>query len=664
SSTTFNQNQSCDEYYDSLSYPFQEERYGQDEEDRQWDSGGYYDNTTANVTPPAKTGKKLPIIPQNYKRRSSFASTGEENYRPSITTPLGRRKMPQIPTRRSTSRQSSFTDDSFKGPDYVSHRGASLPPTPTRSSSRIMPKVQTPAKAAFNSLPATPGRQLPKPNLNQRKGGRNGRLKRTSSAEYGETDTYDNYYLRAGAISAQNVYNEDYNYAYRSIDDNLPEEDNLVPVSVTSSSDIRTNTSVNVTSTYFSAHNDNSMYFNEPGSYYAKQLGSTSPLLQQQNTDSLESRDDDMKDSSFETVVSSVNSSNHYQQAKPTTFPEYSTAGETTSKAEADQPAKQLKNVPEVKPTPTATLNQNSVRNRGPLKSQESVDQQQALDNSYRYQHNQSLTYQQEQNGSVIPNQLTGYQKLLATEYQPEQNEYQQEHAANDRVAVTEQYNEYEEEPYLEAQESVESYVEEDVSNETHVSDYQKTAPIPATVGQSGESPPHDAYGDEDAVSLRRGSSQITVIDPYHPSLQHRASFTQAVNRRTSDAASVPSRKASDAYAGYDDTFSRKPSVVEASGIQRHGSVRHSPSAAVPTVTVQTEYGDDIPEEDQLQDDQKDLDQYEDEDQKEQRPKITAQQRWLWAYNKIIMQLNTNKNNSVCPKVGRYKRGLVAGRRL
>lgn len=30
------------------------------------------------------------------------------------------------------------------------------------------------------------------------------------------------------------------------------------------------------------------------------------------------------------------------------------------------------------------------------------------------------------------------------------------------------------------------------------------------------------------------------------------------------------------------------------------------------------------------------------EEEPEQRPKITAQQRWLWAYNKIIMQLDVS----------------------
>lgn len=68
--------------------------------------------------------------------------------------------------------------------------------------SKILPKIQPPVshKGAFSSLPATPGRQLPKPNPNHRnaRNARNNKIKRTNSADYGETDTYDNYYIRAG----------------------------------------------------------------------------------------------------------------------------------------------------------------------------------------------------------------------------------------------------------------------------------------------------------------------------------------------------------------------------------------------------------------------------------------------------------------------------------
>lgn len=47
--------------------------------------------------------------------------------------------------------------------------------------------------------------------------------------------------------------------------------------------------------------------------------------MQLQNADSLESKDDDLKQSSFETVVSSVNSSNQYNQVKSMDYNDYST---------------------------------------------------------------------------------------------------------------------------------------------------------------------------------------------------------------------------------------------------------------------------------------------------------------------------------------------------
>lgn len=76
------------------------------------------------------------------------------------------------------------------------------------------------------------------------------------------------------------------------------------------------------------------------------------------------------------------------------------------------------------------------------------------------------------------------------------------------------------------------------------------------------DSPLNENYVEEETGSLRRGSSQITVVDPYHPSLQRRSSVSQG--RRTSESAQ--SRKLSDSYPGFEDTLVRKPSVVDTSG--------------------------------------------------------------------------------------------------
>lgn len=296
--------------------------------------------------------------------------------------------MPQIPTKRSASRQGSLNDygdnfyDECKTPENSSHRGASLPPTPT-TTPKLLARIAAHTNKPSVSLPPTPGRQLPKPNLNHRsaKARRNNLMKRTSSAEYNDSeqpldDPY-NYYMRPGAMSAQQMYNEDYNYAYQSID-NLPTQPE-VPVSEVNTpvssqyqsvppviypsvsvNDQRTNVSgivpnsvkVNGTAAsavtslgyqsavsnyqsndeyYYSAQeadypeNDVDYYDTKPQpATRKKKLGrrENSPLLQQ-NTDSLESRDDELKDS-FDTAVSSVSSSLPQQRRGP-----FLAAGET-----------------------------------------------------------------------------------------------------------------------------------------------------------------------------------------------------------------------------------------------------------------------------------------------------------------------------------------------
>lgn len=96
-----------------------------------------------------------------------------------------------------------------------------------------------------------------------------------------------------------------------------------------------------------------------------------------------------------------------------------------------------------------------------------------------------------------------------------------------------------------------------------HQSDYPKAPTVTkVSTNQLSDSPITDSVFEEETGSLRRGSSQITVVDPYHPSLQQRSSI--CLGRRTSDSAS--SRKLSDAYPGFEDTLARKPSIVDISG--------------------------------------------------------------------------------------------------
>lgn len=280
------------------------------------------------------------------KRRSSLVFQNDDirTHDGTYTPQPIRRRMPQIPTKRSASRQSLLNDEFYEGyktPENSSHRGASLPPTPTKTP-KILTRLYTQNKA-FNSLPPTPGRQLPKPNVNHRsaKMKRNNLLKRTTSADYSENagDSYDSYYMRPGAISAKEIYNEDYNYAYQSTDNlpTQPEKNDMITVQNTS--DILSN-AVNTSfqeydDSYYSSQDNRGFrgqdFYQENTATNQKRkqlLGrrTNSPLLQQ-NTDSLESRDDELKDS-FETAVSSISSSINHQRGG---YSEYSTAGELST---------------------------------------------------------------------------------------------------------------------------------------------------------------------------------------------------------------------------------------------------------------------------------------------------------------------------------------------
>ncbi|XP_011328938.1 uncharacterized protein LOC105274476 isoform X2 [Ooceraea biroi] len=168
------------EYYDTITgYVYQDERYGQDDEDRQWDSGGkwysgstYYENKRNRKTLPQRPASSIGIHRPDYRpaviRQRSYESD-ELDYNGYNSR---RRKVLQ-PQQRPMSRQEGGT-------------GKKLPPTPTKPSSVVIGRK-------LASLPATPSRQLPKT--------------RTPSEE--------SYY--------KPDYNEDYNYAYRS-QDNLPQD--------------------------------------------------------------------------------------------------------------------------------------------------------------------------------------------------------------------------------------------------------------------------------------------------------------------------------------------------------------------------------------------------------------------------------------------------------
>lgn len=663
-------NQGFDEYFDASSYPFQEERYGQDEEDRQWDSGGYYKRNSSSA-------KKLPTVPvvQNYLNKKRSSLIAQEVYQScdgylSSSTPKTRRRMPQIPNKRSASRQSSINDETYDGyytPENTSHRGASLPPTPTKTP-KVLARIAANAKP-FNSLPPTPGRKLPQPNFNHRsaKARRNNLMKRTSSAEYGDYpngDVYDNCYVRPGAISAREVYNEDallyYNDAYQSID-NLSNQQEELNLALVGNSDYRTSVTTVVSQNgtslpfqqsteeyYISAQEE--LEFAEPDYYDQKQKESvqkkklrargSSPLVQQ-NTDSLESRDDELKDS-FETAVSSVSSSLHQQRRVPyfdgysaTVEPVTNTSTAVVSQASVDSSLKtsSVSNVQyrrdQSEPVKAiATLNSTNA-------SVPDVTITEPTNNTV----NQTLPFKNANSRGYLVQQESVDSNYLQHQESLDDDSFIQAELAN--IGFPEKIKE---EPYLEQQESIESYVEEDINDIS--ADYTKAI--------NRESPASVIHVTQDDASLRRGSSQITVVDPFHPSLQQRPlePYAPISTRRASidpyRPASPVKCTAEDAYQSpsslkpVEDLYvtQRKSSIDPYQQVAppRRASVRHSPS---PLEYEENEEDEQIVLEEELPE-TKHLEE-EDEEIEPARPKVTAQQRWLWAYNKIIMQLNVSR---------------------
>lgn len=562
-----------------------------------------------------------------------------------------RRRMPQIPTKRSASRQSSFNDENYDGyrtPENSSHRGASLPPTPTKTP-KILARLAAQNKP-FNSLPPTPGRQLPKPNINHRsaKARRNSLMKRTNSAEYTDNigDGYDNYYMRPGAVSAREMYNEDYNYAYQS-NDNLEQEEvdmtQIQNVCVNQTSVIPEVNNQQIGSQYqqyssedfyYSAQDDSNKYVE--GDYYVdnmqvsqrrkKLLGKRdSSPLQQQNTDSLESRDDELKDS-FETAVSSISSSLYQLKRGP--YSEYSTADENMS----TNVTSSLMHVDSLqKPIATTTIQMQYNRDQ--------IDSPQAIATTIATS-TINVGIAQTNNTQAVPFKSTnrGYLQQQETI----DNSYYQ-HLEPEIIYETEEYNEKEPDQYLDNHESIESYTEENGYINDINGDYNNKAinrDSPASVIHV------ENYDDEQ--SLRRGSSQITVVDPYHPSLQRQNdSYGASASRRASldpYRTQSPTRIIpNDVYQSqqsteeYELTPPRKPSVIETYQMlpTKRASVRHSPPERQDSINQH-----EVPNEEELP--EKKNVSFEEEEEKAPRPKITAQQRWLWAYNKIIMQLNVS----------------------
>lgn len=206
-------------------------RYGQQEEDRQWDSGGYYQSRDVYENRVNDRRSKY------YRNYHSAGHHSEDEY---MSTPGPRRR-----NRHTTSR-------SIEDYDYYESSDSTYPP---------------PRAKHRHQLPPTPVQRHPP------------RIRHNSATVPGES-----------VPVAPATYNEDYNYGYRSSTDALPEQDSLDDRYYSLDTDAPPQAPPTVSVT--------------PASERRLQ---PRPLQRHQN-DSLESREDDLRDS-FETAASSLSSS-------------------------------------------------------------------------------------------------------------------------------------------------------------------------------------------------------------------------------------------------------------------------------------------------------------------------------------------------------------------
>ena len=529
--------------------------------------------------------------------------------------------MPQIPqTRRCTSRQSSLNEDYFDGyrtPENTSHRGASLPPTPTKTSKILAGRRTAGNKPA--SLPPTPARQLPKPNV--RSNNRNkDTVKRTTSADYTEDVQDDeNYYRKTGTMSARDVYvyNEDYNYAYQSIDNLSSNVDVITYMNRGSTDEDNANYNNEVKTSYHEFPTDTYQEVTEfedftnsssENVYTRKQTVQNDTFIKH-NSESLEGQSDDLKDS-FDTAYSSVQQNYHQQHV----FENHKGYLQPAREQEVNRSCTDDKISHRITTQDTTS--------KTIFRTKESTGLEQSVKPYLREQGTikEDFFPDDDANGG----------------YLSENNDIYQEKSSEDAA-------------YFDHQDSLESYTEEGTATNGESVEYDTKAT------PSHESPASvihiDAY--EEDGGLRRGSSQVTVVDPYHPSLQRsnvdpfppqsrRASLEQHIT--------PPRRTTSDIYEEitFPEVGIGKPSVdVYETEITRRSSVRHVTTGITknPEVVVERSTPTEIESVDKrnelLVPEEAELEEAE-LISKPHRAQVTAHQRWLWAYNKIIMQLNVS----------------------
>lgn len=675
-----------DEYH-----PFPVCRYGQEDEDRQWDSGGYYykgqygardhyenrvnSSRTANrkVDGYATTGK---VDSQEECEDEYYSPQGglsyEEDYtgneyppttiNASNSTPATTRR--RVPHRRPSSRQNSAEDYDYIPTgagsyydDYRHHAGgpvaapvataATTVTTSTYSSPSSMGRTnhlpKPPSSGHKHQLPPTPVRQLPHHSATDTTTSTtptarrsNALLSRTSSTEYADqesySDPYTTYYNSSRGVSKNSGYNEDYNYAYRS-NDNLAtsQQDSVDESNEVIVHDKRTNDGrLSAASTrgyqqttpiaqrrnsstqrqhseeyYYNAQDVNDFVNEEDMGYYndtpitrndsrKKFLagrGENSPLLQQ-NTDSLESRDDELRDS-FETAVSSVTSSAQHRRG----LNDYSTATETMTTTPADMtPTTVL--MPATTTTPVSALIGNhvppqTVQHRISA-SLDSRDQETSKMAANAAATSTAPPVSSPPSGIVTTTTLSTTASSITNTVNntvlPPHSGYHSQISVHSRGC-------------LRAQDSLDSHAEEMTLHSAGIDYYSKSMNF-------RDSPPSvlmDRYG-TDTPPLRGLNS---LIEPYQP----QSNKAPSVHASPSPPTMVQKQQSLDE--------------------QSHTSLIESPTASVDRQSSQgqAEKSKSVSFEDE-------------EEVKPERRKMTVRERWHWAFNKIIMQLNVSNLHS------------------
>ncbi|KAJ9574569.1 hypothetical protein L9F63_008265, partial [Diploptera punctata] len=702
--------------------------YGQEDEDRQWDSGGYYyqdqyggvrdqyenrinDRRSANrkVNDYATSGK---IGSQEEGEDEYYSPQGlsyEEDYNTASeyppptanainSTPTATRR--RLGPRRTNSRQSSTEDYEYisnTGGYYDDYRRDSVIAatttvtstttsayTTTASSGRTNQLPKPPVSAHKHQLPPTPVRQLPHhsasdtaattttPVTSRRN---NAPMSRTASAEYADQDSYSGYSTYYGTpsrdIGKDSGYNEDYNYAYRSIDNLATTQQDSVEEEVLVH-DKRTNDGrMSATGTrgyqqtpatpnlkrgnsltqqqqqsqpqlpqlqqqqkqqaympqqsseeyYYNAQDDRDYvneeedmgYYNDTTTVTTTTTNSNttrkkflaarrenSPLLQQ-NTDSLESRDDELRDS-FETAMSDVSRRGYdYSTPAETITPTTSTATPADILPKSSS-IPMTSAVPIVPVSATNYMPPQTTQQRSPsLMGGRDQEPSKLVANAAPTVTPVVTTAVSSPVSAIVTTTTSTTAASITSTVNntvlPPHNAYQSQTSVTNRG-------------HLRPQDSLDSCAEEMSSIHSASMDYYpknyRDSP-PSVMDRYRTDTPVEPY----TPPPGRFPQENSLIEPYQPSPPKAASVHASP--------SPPSM------------IQKQQSLDE----QSHTSLIESPTASADRQSSQG------------QGEKSKSVSFEDEEEvKPERRKMTAKERWHWAYNKIVMQLNEICNRS------------------